>query len=203
MTAQVPSGGLTLVEKSLVEHVCRGEWLDLAADDEVVDEAAMRSWGDGRACRATVIRDILRGRLAPDPDPHGLRLRGARISGQLDLENLSTEVNLELSDCLLEDGILAREAWLASVRLAGCRIEQGAEPPLNTAHLTCSVLDLTRARIIGHAELGAVNLTGAHIGSHIDCSGAHLRNDSGPALSAYGLQVVVGVSLALSSAESS
>jgi hypothetical protein len=189
VTAQVPSGGLTPVEKSLVEHVCRGEWLDLAAGDEVVDEAAMRSWGDDRVCRATVIRDILRGRLAPDPDPHGLRLRGARISGQLDLENLSTDVNLELSDCLLKDGILAREARLASVRLAGCRIEQGAEPPLNAAHLTCSVLDLTLARIIGHAEPGAVNLTGARIGSLLDCSGAELRNDSGPALAADSLQV--------------
>ena len=70
------AGGLTSVEQSLVDHVCRGKLLDLAAGDEVADEAAMRSWGDSRTCQATVIRDILRGRLAPDPDPHGLRLRG-------------------------------------------------------------------------------------------------------------------------------
>jgi hypothetical protein len=72
---QVPSGGLTPLEQSLLNHVCRGEWLNLAADHEVVDEAAMRSWGEDRTCRATVIRDILRGRFASDPDPHGLRLR--------------------------------------------------------------------------------------------------------------------------------
>lgn len=95
MTTQVSSKGLTSVEQLLVEHVRRGERLDLAAD-EVVDEAAMRSWGDDRTCRATVIRDILCGRLAPDPDPLGLRLRGGRISGQLDLEHLNTDVNLEL-----------------------------------------------------------------------------------------------------------
>ena len=117
MVTQVPCGGLTPVEQSLVEHVRRGEWLDLAADNEAVDEAAMRSWGDSRTCRATVIRDILRGRLAADPDPHGLRLRGARISGRLDLENLTTDVNFELTDCLLEEGILARDARLASVGL--------------------------------------------------------------------------------------
>jgi hypothetical protein len=140
MATQVPCEDLTSVEQSLVEHVCRGDWLDLTADDEVVDEAAMRSWGNDRTCRATVIRDILRGRLAPDPDPHGLRLRGARISGQLDLEYLSTDVNLQLSDCLLEDGVLASDARLASVHLTGCRIEQGAEPPLDAARLTCSVL---------------------------------------------------------------
>ena len=89
MVTQLPHGGLTSVEQSLVEHVGRGEWLDLAAGDEAVDEAAMRSWGKSRTCDATVIRDILRGRLAADPDPHGLRLRGARITGRLDLENLT------------------------------------------------------------------------------------------------------------------
>ena len=93
------------MEQSLVDHVRRGELLDLAADDEEVDEAAMRSWGDSRTVGASVIRDILRGRLAADPDPRGLRLRGARISGPLDLENLTTEVDFELKDCLLEEGL--------------------------------------------------------------------------------------------------
>ena len=189
MVTQVPSGGLTSVEQSLVEHVSRGEPLDLAADDEAVDEAAMRSWGESRTCRASVIRDILRGRLAADPDPHGLRLRGARITGRLDLENLTTDVNLELKDCLLEEGVLARDARLACVVLIGCQVEHPAEPPLDGARLTCSVLVLSGARVIGHADDGAVHLLGAHIGGELDCTGAELRNDSGPALSADGLQV--------------
>ena len=92
-----------------------------------------------------MIRDILRGRLAADPDPHGLRLRGARITGRLDLANLSTEVNLELNDCLLEEGILARDAHLATVGLTGCQLEHPTEPPLDADRLTCSVLILTRA----------------------------------------------------------
>ena len=57
----------------------------------------MGLWGKSRTCRASVLRDILLGRLAADPDPHGLRLRGARIAGQLDLENLVTDVWLELA----------------------------------------------------------------------------------------------------------
>jgi hypothetical protein len=101
------------------QHVRQGEWLDLPAEGETVDKASMRSWGKSRTISATVIRDILRGRLAADPDPHGLRLQGPRISGRLDLESLSTDVNLELSDCLLEEGVLARDARMASVRLAG------------------------------------------------------------------------------------
>jgi hypothetical protein len=41
----------------------------------------------------------------------------------------------------------------------------------------------------GSGENGAVRLPGAHIGGPLDCSGADLRNDSGPALIADGLQV--------------
>jgi hypothetical protein len=66
------------VEQALADHVRRGEWLDLAGEDEVVDEAAMRSWGDARACRATVIRDILRGRLVADPTRVGCGFGGSR-----------------------------------------------------------------------------------------------------------------------------
>ena len=116
----------------------------------------MRSWGDSRTCGATVIRDILRGRLAPDPDPHGLRLRGARITGRLDLENLATDVSLELHDCLLEEGLLARDARLAAVVLVGCQIEHPAGIPLDGARLTCSVLGLDRARVNGRSGVGAV-----------------------------------------------
>jgi len=182
---------LSPLEQSLVEHVGRGELLDLAADGEVVDEAAMRSWGDSRTCRASVIRDILRGRLAADPDPHGLRLRGVRITGRLDLENLVTDVSLELKDCLLEEGLNGRDARLAVVVLAGCQIEHPGEPPLDLARVTCSVLGLDRARVNGHTDtdVGAVNLLGAHIGGNLVCDGAQLRNDSAPALLADGLRL--------------
>ena len=189
VVTQMASGGLTSVELSLVERVGRGECLNLAADDEAVDEASMRSWGDSRTCRASVIRDILRGRLAADRDPHGLRLRGARITGRLDLENVTTDVNLELADCILEEGVLARDACLAFVALTGCQFEHPAEPPLDGARLTCSVLRLNGARVIGHNDTGAVNLFGAHITGPVGFEGADLRNDSGPALFADGLRV--------------
>ena len=195
VVTQVPRGGLTSVEQALVDHVSRGDCLDLAADDEAVDEAAMRSWGDSRTCRANVIRDILRGRLAADPDPHGLRLRGARISGRLDLENLTTDVSLELRDCLLEEGILARDAQLAFVALTGCRLEHPAEPPLDAERLACSVLALDSATIIGHADVGGVTLADARIGGNLYCDGASLRNDSGPALHADSLRVGQGMFL--------
>jgi hypothetical protein len=149
----------------------------------------MRWWGDARTISATAIRDILRGRLVADPDPHGLRLRGARISGRLDLEDLTTDVNLELKDCLLEEGVLARGAHLAGVSLAGCQIEHTIEPSLDAERLTCNVLILSGARITGHAKEGAVRLVGAHIGIQLNLSGALLVDTTGPALIADSLQV--------------
>jgi len=51
------------------------------------------------------------------------------------------------------------------------------------------VLDLDRTRVIGHADAGAVDLAGAHVAGQLGCTGADLRNDSGPALNAISLQV--------------
>jgi hypothetical protein len=91
----------------------------------------------------------------------------------------------------LEEGLLARDARLAGLVLAGCQIEHPTEPPLDVARLTCGVLGLDKARIIGHTgpDVGAVDMHGARIGSNLVFDGAELRNDSGPALFADGLQV--------------
>jgi hypothetical protein len=189
VVTQAHDEGLTSVEQSLVEHIVRGEWLNLAAGDDAIDEATMRSWGESRTCRASVIRDILRERLTVDIDPHGLRLRGARIAGQLDLENLTTDIWLELEDCLLEEGIVARDARLPGLLLTRCLIEHPAQPPLDATGLTCGLLILTGTSVISHSVDGAVQLLAASVTGRLDCSEVTLRNDSGPALDANTLQV--------------
>ncbi|MFI7123749.1 hypothetical protein [Amycolatopsis sp. NPDC049868] len=178
---------LTSVERALIEHVERGKLLDFACE-QPVDEGAMRAWDDSRTVRAWVLRDIMRGRLAPDPDPHGLRLRGVRIVGRVDLENITSTVWLELYDCLLEDGLVACDARVAGLVLSGCRLEHPTRPPLNAHNLATSRVDVRRAVVTGHSARGVVNLANAHIGG-LDCTGATLRNDSGPALNGEHLQV--------------
>jgi hypothetical protein len=180
---------LTDVERRLVDHVIRGEPLDLAGG-EPVDEAGMRSWDrdSSRTIQAAVLRDILRGRLAPDPDPHGLRLRGARIAGRLDLENVTTGVAVELKDCLLGEGLVARDATLRCLSLSGCRLEGPYQSPLDADRLSATMLVLDHAVITAACETGAIQLLNAHLGI-LACSHATIRNDSGPALAADGLQV--------------
>jgi hypothetical protein len=74
--------------------------------------------------------------------------------------------------------------------LFGSRLEHPTDIPLDADRLAATAgLSLARAAIVGHAEGGAVRLIGAHIGGQLNCTGAILRNDAGPALHADGLQV--------------
>jgi uncharacterized protein YjbI with pentapeptide repeats len=175
------------VEVRLLDHVIEGTWLDLAPGTRI-DKASMASWDTGRTIRATVIRDILRGRLAPDPDPHGVRIRGARVSGPLDLDSLSTKVTLELQECFLPEGLSACDACLSGVRLEGCRIERSSGAALAADRLSAPLVALNGATVVGHDPNGAVRLFGASI-TRVECDGADLSNDSGPALFAEALQV--------------
>jgi hypothetical protein len=230
---------LSEVERLLVDHVERGEVLDLAGE-EPVDAAAMRSWSGPRIVRAWVLRDILLGRLAPDPDPYGLRLRGARILGGVELENLTTTVPVELVHCYLDQGMSARGARIPYLSLEGCRVEDATRPALSASRLAAPALFLDKTEFICHGEddavrlqgarlgqlhaldakfssrsgvalnarsmrveemtllvgmtaagndtIAAVRLTGARLG-WLDCTSATIRNESGPALDAVGLQV--------------
>lgn len=178
---------LTHIERLLVDHVSRGERLDLAGE-EAVDEEAMRRWDEARTVRASVLRDILRGRLVPDPDPHGLRLRGARITGRLDLEYLISSIFIELIDCFLIEGVTARGARLPFLNVEGSLLEHPSEPALYAARLNASALFLDGATINANCETGAVRVAGAHLGQ-LDIFNAVLRNTSGPALNADGSQV--------------
>ncbi|MHA5051104.1 hypothetical protein [Streptomyces sp. SD15] len=176
--------------QSLIEHVINGEPLDLATG-EVVHEAAMRTWNEDRTIPASVIRDILRGRLAPEPDPHGVQLRGARIAGRLDLANIATTVPLVLTDCLLTSGLTVRNAHLPALSLGGCLLEHPDQPPLDAegVRVEHDVLLDAGFKAVGGGRRGAVCLLGARIGGVLSCSRARLHNDAGPALNADRLQV--------------
>jgi hypothetical protein len=60
---QSPARGedLSDLERALIDSVANGIELDLAVA-EPVDEAAMKAWGESKTVRASVIRDVLRGR---------------------------------------------------------------------------------------------------------------------------------------------
>jgi hypothetical protein len=187
VASEAPQPPLSPNEVLLLDQVRRGAGLDLA-EGEPVDTDAMRSWDSSHEVNAAVIRDILRGRLVSDPDPHGVRLRGARLVGRLDLENLTTTVNVDLRDCLLPDGLVACDARLAALRLEGCLVETASGSAVAAERLVASVMVLRAATVVGHGPAGAVSLPGARL-DRLDCDGARLRNGCGPALRADSIQV--------------
>jgi len=176
-----------LVER-LVSCVSRGEFMDLAGGEHV-EEPTMRSWGEERTVHASVIRDIMRGRLAPEPDPRGVRLRGVRIEGCLDLAHLTSEVPLELRDCLLTSGMTAQDARLSVLSLNGCLLQHPDLPPIDADRLAAAMVSLKNVTVLSASPRGALRLEGARIGGVLDCSGARLLSSVGAALHADNLSV--------------
>ncbi len=187
MDHQVGSGylDLTEAERRLVQVVGSGDQLDLAGRKyragDLIPADVMRRWGRSHTVRASVIRDILRGRLVGRPDPRGIRLRGARISGRLDLNYLTATIPLSLTDCLLPDGIVASSATLPALILRGSLLAHRDLPPLVARRLTTTVLDLSLATVTARCELAAVDLAGSELGL-LDARGATLVNARGPAI---------------------
>jgi hypothetical protein len=136
-----------------------------------------------------VIRDILRGRLAADPDPRGVQLRGAHVEGRLDLAHVSSALPLALGSCLLDRGVDVSYADLGPLRLEGCRIEHPSVPAFNGFQLRTPDLVLTDATVVGSGAFGAVNLRESRIGGTLSFDRATLANDTGPALQADYLRV--------------
>ena len=189
----------TAITNKIAEHLRRGELLDLAPDlalGSPVDEVVMSSWDGTHSVAADDVRELLRGRVVTDPDPRGLRLRGARIRGRLDLDNLATTVELTLVDCLLGEGITAEGAHLPGLSLRRCLLTHASKPALCADELrTDAGVSFEGSTILACTADGAIRINGAHIGGVLDCSGATITNRSGGALHGERLQVAGNVLL--------
>ncbi|MEN3360635.1 MAG: hypothetical protein V7637_4617 [Mycobacteriales bacterium] len=171
---------LSRPERELLIAVEGGHRLDLNGPDPI-DHAEMAEWGTGREISAKVIRDVLLGRGGRPADPRGLRLRGARIVGRLDLDGLRTGVWFSLHDCDVAEPIRLRGAELPLLDLNGCRIAG-----LDAENVRVATVLLMRD---GFVSTGPISLLGASIGGKLDMGGARLDGRGDTALAATGLQV--------------
>jgi hypothetical protein len=108
---------LTDPEQRLVAAARAGQPLDLAGG-EPIDAEEMDGWGPERTVRAGVLRDLLLGRHG-ELDPRGVQLRGARIDGVLDLDDVRTPTALRLTDCHAALIRLRRGFGFATLFVAG------------------------------------------------------------------------------------
>ncbi|MGI8334747.1 hypothetical protein ACRYCC_32755 [Actinomadura scrupuli] len=177
-------------EDQLSEHESRiaqaarsGQLVDWRSTDTGLEDPANGAdWDETRCIRAEFLIDLLTAERAADNGRNrAIKIRGARIVGQLDLEASVLMCPLLLHDCYIEDPINLDEATAPAIRLPGCYITS-----LSAAQLrTTGSLDLSE----GFTAKGEVFLAGAHIGGQFLLGGASLSNEQGRALTAHRISV--------------
>lgn len=181
--------GLSPLEEAVVDAARRGMWAgpDAAWKVEhlaVTDDPELR-------VRAELIRELLMGRRG-ELDPRGVRVRGVRVVGELDLDHITAVTGLAMRACALPDGITCRYAQLRQVFLT----EATLIASLHADGLrTDATLSLHKATVTGSDENGALRLLGAHIGGQLNLHGATVTNSAGPALHADRLRTDATLSL--------
>src|SRR2546421_9892316 len=161
---------LTECEQKLWQAAATGALLDLqVGDDELDSPEKWAEWGSERTLRAEIIADLLIGNGdAVSEGVRGVRLQGARITGELNLEAATLRCPLALLGCSFEKGIILEEAMAVSVRLSGSHV-----PSVNARQLR------TRGDLRFDREfrvLGGVDLNGAHISGQLDYTGGQFSN---------------------------
>jgi hypothetical protein len=167
-------------EQALLDYALAGKRLDLARGGSL-DHQTMTDWGSARTVRAPVLRHLL---VDPQWPVHskGVRLRGARISGRLDLESATVRCPLVLEDCYLEnpEPVVLDYATIPRLVLSRCRVVGG---------LTADLLVTKEIALDESTFEGELSLNGAAITGTLTCHGATFTNPHGNALDAKGMKV--------------
>ena len=171
-----PDGGkLNPAERKLQTAVITGSVVDLQAGDIRLDDPSRGAgWGDGRAVGAQLLAKLLTDETASQGGrPRAVKLRGARITGSLNLEAAEVTCPLLLRDCYLDEPVNLSGASARAIRLPGCHV-----PALNLEELRAAgSLELS-----GATTHGEIRMSGARIAGSFDLGGATLINPDGYAL---------------------
>ncbi len=153
-------------------------------------------WNDERPKRATkantiraeVIRFLLLGGDTGHPvHEEGVMLRGARITGTLNLHQARCAARLAAESCYFVERPVLIAAHLPELVLSGSRA-----PGLETERLTTTGAVFLDDKF---EAVGEVLLLGAEIGSDLQCAGGSFKVASGDALSADRIKVTGNVHL--------
>jgi hypothetical protein len=166
--ASVQSGLLRSAPRRTEKHL----WSAFRAGQQVdLRPNGKPGLGAGGSTRAAVVRaKAIAAILCAEPGPGSnarLALRGARITGSLDLSYARIEHPIAFRDCVFDQPIVLAEARLGALTLDGC-----AFPGIDAPNLEVDG-DLG---LSGVSSSRAVRLTGAHLHRDVRLNGAHLRH---------------------------
>lgn len=183
---------LTQTERLVWDAFATGDWVDLRAGNRFADDPVRSdAWGPDRIIRARVLRALMLGASEPKPGAApAIRLRGARITGRLDLMGASLAWPLVCEYCQFDAEVRLVEAETKTIRITHSRL-----PGLNATrmrldgifNLWCSavagMVRLDQAKVDGKlclagADIGArhpfnqvVSAAGVHVEGSLDFSG--------------------------------
>jgi hypothetical protein len=177
-------------ERQLCQMAARGRLLDLRcrrADEDA--PVSGRRWTPDRHIRPQVVYQLLTGRGELDKafgTPVAVRVRGAQISGNLNLGSLALRCPLELYECYICGRLGLTKTTTSDISLRGSYLAKG---------LTARRLLLDHNLNLGKLRsAGRTRLIGAHIGGQLNCDRATFSNPNGRALNADGINAGGAVS---------
>jgi hypothetical protein len=131
-------------ERLLLDAYKGGTWLDLRTVNE-------------RSIRAGVIKALLLGMEAAEPgQAAAVRLRGARVTGSLDMAGTDVSCPVAFEDCGFDDEVRFGECSTRSVRITGSRL-----PGFDGTRMRVDgILDLSGCVIALPVRLGQARITG-------------------------------------------
>jgi uncharacterized protein YjbI with pentapeptide repeats len=174
-----PGEHLTSLEQDMVRMAESGELLDLGGGR--AKQAGMRTWGHSRTIRAAVLRHLL---VDNEWRVHakGVRLRGVRITGRLDLEGTVLRCSLHLESCYLgyRGPVILDYATCSRLTVADCHLSGLSGDTL----VVTQDLDLRGSTFAGPLVLPDAAITGVLNGNDATIKGT---DRAGNALLADGL----------------
>jgi hypothetical protein len=137
-----PGSERTPLEQQMVASAAAGELVERGSGPFSL--AQMQAWGPERTVRAGVLRHLLIGSDWP-VDARGVRLRGIRISGPLDLEAAVLHCPLHLDSCFLDGELVCLDQASATVlTITRCHLAG-----LTGELLSATTLDLSGSTLTG------------------------------------------------------
>lgn len=146
---------LTPAERRVRDAFPRGGRVDFReAPDE--DAAEGHGWGPERTVRAEVLADLLLNGAAARGQVAGLNIRGARITGKLDLKYAVVEHAIRLRGCWFE-----RKPLVYGAQLRALVLSDSALPGLTGTSVSIDVvLRMPSCRITGPVRLSGARIAG-------------------------------------------
>ncbi|MEU7554164.1 membrane-associated oxidoreductase [Streptomyces sp. NPDC044571] len=168
---------LTPAERRVWEAYPHGEGVDFR-EGPGEDAADGASWGSERTIRAHVIRALLVNSPTVPGQVAGLKVKGARISGKLDLKYAEIDAPMRMRGCWFE-----HKPSLYGARLRALVLTESVLPGLTAATLRVEVvLRMTSCRFTGPVRLAGARISGGLFLQHavLSTTGRHAEAGEAP-----------------------